>query len=154
MRTPVFEDLWPSIDSNWPAQLQTIAKNKILHIALLGTTAYVLSWQWTKKAIRMCGYTGWSVPLLFAYDINRFCHDEAQMTKKSLFVNVLNLYSLSVCINPRDPLLLWTFIAIQKHLHDNVISLLSYFINNSLTGLVYMYMFLVKTCGKKYVFPH
>ena len=35
-----------------------------------------LCWQWIIKAlIRLCECTGWSLPLLFTYGINRFCHD-------------------------------------------------------------------------------
>ena len=35
--------------------------------------------QITKALIRLCERAGWSAPLLFAYDINRFSHDMAHM---------------------------------------------------------------------------
>ena len=40
----------------------------------------ILSRQWTIKVlIRLRRCTGWSAPLLFAYGINRFCHDIAHI---------------------------------------------------------------------------
>ena len=34
----------------------------------------------TKALIRLRGFAGWSAPLLFAYSINRFSHDVAQIS--------------------------------------------------------------------------
>ena len=39
----------------------------------------------TKALIRLRGCAGWSAPLLFAYGINRFCHDGPQMLLANFF---------------------------------------------------------------------
>ena len=54
---------------------------KSLEILNLTSTCIgiIPSGQWTTKAlIRLRGCADWTVPLLFAYDINRFSHDMAQ----------------------------------------------------------------------------
>ena len=53
----------------------------------------ILSKQWiTKALIRLRGCAGWSAPLLFAYDKNRFSHGVAQM-KALIAVSLLLWWS-------------------------------------------------------------
>ena len=53
-------------------------------IAYIETRYIILPRQRTTKVlIRLCGYAGWSAPLLFAYGKNRFSHDEAYMYKEA-----------------------------------------------------------------------
>ena len=55
-----------------------------LEILVLASVGIRLSKQRTTKAlIRLCGYAGWSEPLLFAYGINSFFHDLAQFCKNN-----------------------------------------------------------------------
>ena len=57
----------------------------------------VLSRRRTSKVlIRLRGYAGWYVPLLFAYCINRFSHDAAQLMGNCFIIvlNFLHLYFL------------------------------------------------------------
>ena len=50
-----------------------------LEISAIASKGIILSRQRTAKALnRLCGCAGWSAPLLFAYVINRFSHDETQ----------------------------------------------------------------------------
>ena len=80
-----------SWDSNRPAQLQRLPSFEILAIA---NTGIILSGQRTTKAlIRLPGFAGWSVPLLFACGINRFSHDVAQFK----FFKVLMEHFFAVC---------------------------------------------------------
>ena len=66
------------IDSNQPAQPQKLAKR--LEISDIASRGIILSRQWTTKVlIRLCGWAGWSSPLLFAYGKNRFSYDVAQI---------------------------------------------------------------------------
>ena len=54
-------------DTNQPAQSQRLASLEILDLASIGS---ILSRQRTRKAlIRLRRCTGWSAPLLFAYDV-------------------------------------------------------------------------------------
>ena len=49
-----------------------------LEISAIASRGIILSRQQTTKGlIRQRGCAGWSAPLLFTYDINRFCHDVA-----------------------------------------------------------------------------
>ena len=51
-------------------------------IANIGTRDIILSRQRTTKVlIRLRGCAGWSAPLLVAYGISRFSHDEAQINE-------------------------------------------------------------------------
>ena len=64
-------------DTNRLAQLQKLAS---LGMSDKSSKASILSRQRTTKAlIRLRGCASWSAPLLFAYGINRFSHDVAQM---------------------------------------------------------------------------
>ena len=45
--------------------------------------------QITKALIRLCGYSGWFVPLLFALGKNRFCHDTAHI--------IMHLWKIKAC---------------------------------------------------------
>ena len=56
----------------------------------------MLSWQRkTKALIRLRGCAGLSAPLLFAYGINRFSHDVAQI-KKRVISTILNRLTFQV----------------------------------------------------------
>ena len=75
MRKPVFGGLLPGKT----LICLLIYSPKILDLARIGI---ILSSQWTTKGlIRLRRCTGWSVPLLFAYDINRFSHDVAHVIR-------------------------------------------------------------------------
>ena len=63
-------------DSNRPAQLQRLASLEISAIANKGTK--LCRQRTTKTLIRQRECAGWSMPLLFAYGINRFSPDVAQ----------------------------------------------------------------------------
>ena len=53
-----------------------------LAVVALASICIILSMQRTTKVlIRLCGCAGWSGPLLFPYDVNRFCHDVAHMSQ-------------------------------------------------------------------------
>ena len=65
---------------NRPAQLQRLVKS--LEISAVTSRSVKLSRQRTKKAlIRRRGCAGWFAPFLFAYGINMFSHDVAQIFK-------------------------------------------------------------------------
>ena len=60
---------WSVIETSYSLDILDVAR---IHI--------ILSRQRTTKAlIRLCGCAGWSAPLLFTYDRNRFSHDVAQI---------------------------------------------------------------------------
>ena len=64
----------------------TSLRVEILHIK---TTDIILSKQWTTKAlIRLREWAGSSVPLLFAYAINRFSHDVSHILNSHIRTNI------------------------------------------------------------------
>ena len=64
------------------------------------TRGIILSRQRTTKALtRLRGCAGWSVPLLFAYGINRFSHDVAQI---AVFLSIFKTISAAVCLVTGD----------------------------------------------------
>ena len=64
----------------------------MLEISDIETRSVILSRQQTTNAlIRLRGCAGWSAPLLFAYDMNRFSHDVAHL----LYSNTRNLQFFS-----------------------------------------------------------
>ena len=64
-----------------------------LEISDIETRSIILSRKQTTKAlIRLHRCTGWSAPLLFAYGINRFSHDVAQITESCPKFSVLKLF--------------------------------------------------------------
>ena len=72
-------------DSNRTAQLHVQRLSRVLIFFNLANIGIILSRQRTTKAlIRLRGCAGWSAPLLFAYGINRFSHDVAQMSSEKL----------------------------------------------------------------------
>ena len=86
----VFGDVRPGYDSNPSAHLQRLARSR--DILGTATTGIILSSQRiTKALIRLHQCTGWSVPLLFAYGINRFCHDAAQSVSQKWATSWENL---------------------------------------------------------------
>ena len=68
-----------------PACAATEARQR-LEISDIETRDIILSRQRTTQVlIRLCRCAGWSAPLLFAYGINRFSHDVAQITLTLLY---------------------------------------------------------------------
>ena len=63
-----------------------------LKISDIETRGIILSRQRKKALIRQHGCAGWSAPLLFAYGINRFSPDEAQLIIERL-VDILKMFS-------------------------------------------------------------
>ena len=56
-----------------------------LEISYTDTRCIILSRQWTTKAlIRLCGCTGWSASLLFAYAKSMFSHGKAQFSTTTI----------------------------------------------------------------------
>ena len=74
-----------------PACLATVTSYR-LEISDIASRGITLSRQQTTKAlIRLRGCAGWSAPLLFAYDINRFSHDVAHWLY--VLITILHLYT-------------------------------------------------------------
>ena len=87
-----------------PGKTQTGAATEAryrLEISDLETKGIILSRLWTTNAmIRLRGCQGWSAPLLFAYGINRFSHDVAQIIWKTpIFSSSQHFLSIHMYIN-------------------------------------------------------
>ena len=81
------------VDSNQPAQPQKLAE--WLEISDIETRDITLSMQQTTKVL--CRSAGWYAPLLFAYGINKFSHDMAQLSYASgLLLSYFYALNLSI----------------------------------------------------------
>ena len=68
-----------------------IETGQSLEISAIASRGIILSRRRTTKAlIRLRGCAGWSAPLLFAYDINRFSYDVAQLLYRPISASYTN----------------------------------------------------------------